>query len=440
MRYRLLETIRQYARERLERSGENEAAHAHHLDYFLKLAEETAPRLRGPDARAAMDQFEQELDNLRSALEWALQNRPGAALELSGALGWYWWGRDHHSEGRHWLGRALALGKPRTPARMKALHAAGWLAQHQRDLEDSRALLTESLAIARELEDTGTEAWVLHCLARVAYFAHDPELARSLGEQSLALAERLADRELIAWAHHVLGLAAYIAQDYPTARLHYERSLAIRHDLGFGEGIGVVTILLGLVALRQGRVVEALARYREGLVVVRDLLGSWSIAMPAAALSHIAATCGQPIRATRLGAVANRLSEAYQTPLIPLIEPLLAEALELARHQLADEAYARAWAEGGAMSLEAAIAEALAVEGPPATGESAYAKLTPTELQVLRLLVDGSTTKQIASQLVVAVSNVDRHITHIYTKLGVRNRAEAAAVALKHHIVQNHTG
>ena len=106
--------------------------------------------------------------------------------------------------------------------------------------------------------------------------------------------------------------------------MHYERSLAIRRALHFPEGEGILVILLGLVAAREGNLVEARALYRDGLATIRELMGPWGLAMPLAALSHIAATNGQPGRAVRLGATATRLSDAYQTPLIPLIEPFLA--------------------------------------------------------------------------------------------------------------------
>ena len=304
--------------------------------------------------------LKEELDNLRTALDWALQSRPDAALRLSGALGWFWWGRDYHSEGRRWLDRALAANGEPTPARMKALHAAGWIAHHQRDLAEARALLEESLAIARDLGDRGSVAWALHCLGRVAYFEKEPAAARALGEQSLTVAEEVGDASLIAWAHHLLGLAAYIADDDPTARIHYERSLAIRRALRFHEGEGILIILLGLVAARQGNLVEARALYQEGLATIRELLGPWGLAMPFAALSHLAATNGQPGRAVRLGAAATRLRDAYQTPLIPLIEPFLAQALDAARRALSELTYAQAWAEGQGMSLETAIADALA--------------------------------------------------------------------------------
>src|SRR5207248_1458090 len=141
--------VRQYARERLEEAGETEDAHERYLNWALSLAEECEPKLSGPDAGAAMDRLEAELDNLRTALDWALQSRPDAALRLSGTLGWFWWGRDYHTEGRRWLERALAADGDATAPRMKALLAAGWLAHHQRDLAEARAWLEESLSIAR---------------------------------------------------------------------------------------------------------------------------------------------------------------------------------------------------------------------------------------------------------------------------------------------------
>lgn len=445
MRHRLLETIRQYAYQRLEEAGDAELARNRHLSYFLRLAEEIEPKLQDRRARAAMDQLEAEIDNLRTALEWALQTRPDTALRLSAALGWFWWGRDYHTEGRRWLKRSLAASTEPTPARMKALYVSGWIAHHQRDLAEARNLLNESLAIAHQCRDNRSVAWVLHCLGRVAYFEGDSGAARSMGEQSLAVAEQIGDPPLVAWAHHLLGLAAYIGADYARARLHYNRSLAIRHELGFEEGICILTILLGLVAVREGDLAEARVLCQEGLSILRGLLGPWGVAMPLAALSHIAARLGAPVQAVRFGAAATYLGESYQTPLIPLVEPLLADGLELARQALGAEKYLYAWAAGQALSLQTATNEALALDFAPELPEPiesaekadrSGSRLTATEIQVLRLLVRGRTSKEIAAELVVAVSTVDRHLTHIYTKLGVRNRAEATALALNGGLIK----
>jgi len=440
VRYRLLETIRQYAHDRLQEAGEVERTRDRHLAYFLALAEEAEPKLRGVEYQRFLDRLEEEHDNLRIALEWGLSPARGdeAALKLSGALAWFWWLRSYHDEGRRWLARALEGTPVRSAARMKALLGAGYLAQHQRDLLAARALLTESLQIARERGDRWTVALALHHLGRVAYYEDDPAAARSLARESLAVAEDVRDPWLIAWPLHLLGIAAHIESNYPMARAHYERSLALRRELGYQEGVGVLLVLLGLVALREGELCQAHVRLKDALAVMQAVVGPWGLAPILAGFAHLAIALGQPIRAVRLGAFATAVSDSYHTPLIPFSEALLREALDTARQRLEQAAYAVGWAEGAAMSLDQAIAEALAVGAtppPPVRPDSPrggpLANLTPAEIQVLRLLAGGRTTKEIAAELVVSVSTVDRHLTHIYTKLGVRNRVEATAFALK---------
>jgi non-specific serine/threonine protein kinase len=457
VRYRLLETIREYAAERLQEAGETGRTRDRHLAYFLRLAEAEGPQLRGPQGRAARERLDAEHANLREALEWALAgegkeghgeaSRREAALRLSGALAWFWWMRSYHDEAWRWLQRALgapqlAAAPQRSAARMTALHGAGWLAHHRRASALARALLGESLRIARQRDDRWTVALVLHHLGRVAYYENDPATARALGEESLATAEAVGDRWLIAWALHLLGLAAHISADYPAARSYYTRSLTLRRELEYEEGIGILLHLLGTVAVREGELGQAGVRFRESLALIQEVHGPWSLAMPLAGLSYVAAALGQLRRAVRLGAAASALSAAYNLPLIPLSEALLREGLDLARRALGEPASAAAWAEGQALSLEESLAEALAVQvaSPPAPpgpvaappGGDPLAGLTPAEMEVLRRLAGGRTTKEIAAELVVAVSTVERHITHIYGKLGVRNRAEATAVALRH--------
>ncbi len=444
VRYRLLETIRQYAHDRLQEAGEAERTRDRHLAYFLALAEEAEPKLRGVEYQRFLDRLEEEHDNLRIALEWGLNPARGdeAALKLSGALAWFWWLRSYHDEGRWWLARALEGPPVRSAARMKALLGAGYLAQHQRDLLAARALLAESLQIARERDDRWTVALTLHHLGRVAYYEDAPATARSLARESLAVAEDMGDPWLIAWPLHLLGIAAHIEGNYPQARAYYERSLAMRRELGYQEGIGILLALLGMVALREGEFRQAHARLQEALAVMQAVVGPWGLAPLLASLARLAAALGQPIRAVRLGAFATAVSDSYHTPLIPLSEALLREALDVAKQRIGEAAYAAAWTEGAAMPLDQAIAEAQAVEAaPPAPVRpdsprgGPLANLTPAEMRVLCLLAGGRTTKEIAAELVVSVSTVDRHLTHIYTKLGVRNRAEATAFALKQGLI-----
>jgi non-specific serine/threonine protein kinase len=365
-------------------------------------------------------------------------------LRLGGALAWFWWCRSYLVEGRRWLARALAGSTVRSAARMKALHGAGWLAHHQHDLASARDLLDESLALARKLSDRWAEAWVLHLLGRVAYFEDNAAQACAFGEQSLAVAEEVGDPWLIAWALHLLGLAAHIGADYPTARDYYAQSLAIRRELGYREGIGILLHLMGLVAFRMGDAAQARQLWREGLLIMRELGMRWQLSSVLAIFSALAATQGQPARAVRLAGATAVLTESYHGPPIPLAEALLEEGLAQAKQALDAAAYDAAWIEGRALSTDESIAEVLAVEvnatmpraeQPATQAHGNPAGLTATEIEVLRLLAGGRTSREIAAELVVAVSTVDRHLTHIYGKLGVRNRAGATAFALQHGLV-----
>jgi len=445
LRYRLLETIRQYTLGKLGEKGEVERARDRHLDYFLRLAEDAEPRLRFTEPSIWADRLAAEHDNLRTALDWSLTtDKTEAALRLSGALAWFWWLQGSHDEGRRWLTRALNAAPERSTARVKALYGSGWLAHHQRDSATAQALLDESLSIAREMADRWSAAWVLHLLGRVAYFENDPLRTRTFADESLAVAEELGDDWLIAWALHLLGLAAYITGEYAAARAYYAQSLEIREKIGYQEGIAILLHLLGIAAFREGDYVQALERFRETLATIRQLQARWHLGQVFAVFSGLAAAQSQPERAVRLAGATAVLVESYHTPPIPIAEALLTEGLERARGELDEAAYATAWEHGRRMSLEESIAEALEVEIAPTSpplqrrgvrADAISAGLTPTGVKVLRLLASGRTTREIAETLVVATSTVDRHLTHIYTKLGVRNRAAATSFAVKQGLV-----
>jgi non-specific serine/threonine protein kinase len=380
-----------------------------------------------------VDRLEADHDNLRAALAGSFEQKGDAALRLSGALGTFWWIRSNHTEGRSWLARALLATADRTRARAKALHGAGWLAHHQRDLREARSLFDESLSIAREQGDRWTTAWALHGLGRVAYFENDPLGTRTLARESLLVAEEIGDLWLIAFALHLLGIAAYIEGDYTTSRQYYERSLAMRREMGYQEGIGILLSLLGIVAVREQEFAMAHALFREALSTMRGLMSEWGMSVNVATFAGLAGAQGQLIEAVRLAGASAALREAWQTPLIPLIESVMDEGLARARRELDSTVYAAAWTEGQAMSLEQSLTAALAVGVAPAEPANPGG-LSATEAHVLRLLARGLTTREIAAELVIATSTADRHLTHIYTKLGVRNRAEAVLFAVKYGV------
>ena len=189
-RYRLQETVRQYALKRLEASGTFEKSRMRHRDYFLKLAEEAAPELAGAEQRKWLDRLETEHDNLRAALAWSAGDALGAAasLQMAGALGQFWLVRGHYKEGRDFLEKALNEEAPAaTQVRAKALHSAGMLAVNQSDFVSAQTLLEESLRIYQHLEDKPGIARTIGSLGDITRNQGDLAAAKTQFEESLRL-------------------------------------------------------------------------------------------------------------------------------------------------------------------------------------------------------------------------------------------------------------
>jgi predicted ATPase/DNA-binding CsgD family transcriptional regulator len=429
VRISMLETVHEFALDQLASSQEVESLHERHVAFFLSFAEQAEQELNGLAAPGWFARLETEHDNLRSALEWSLAhsaNGADSALRLAGALGRFWWMAGDFGEGSRWLTRTLLLEAPSARVRMKALQAAGWLAHVQRDSAAARTLLEQALAIAEALDDKWWRAWILHTLGRVAYFDGDALRATELGQRSLAIAEAIGDRWLSAWAVHLLGLAAYVAGDYAEAEAQLARCVGMRRALGHLEGLLIVLHLQGVAAHRLGRTTEALELAREALDIARRLSSAWFFICLLPVFASFAAI-RQPRRAARLGGVVTAMCESTQALPIPITQSLFDESMAIARRKLGQPAFDAAWAEGQRLSLEAALAEAESVE---VVSSHAPSHLTPAEVEVLRRMARGLTSQQIADDLVLAVATVDRHITHIYRKIGKRGRAAATTFAL----------
>jgi tetratricopeptide (TPR) repeat protein len=286
-RYRLLETVRQYARDRQRESGGGEAGRTRHRDHFLALAEEAKPKLHGPEQARWLDRLESEHENLRAALEWCLDEEEGAerngvssaeaGLRLTGALSRFWETRGHLSEGRQRCAAALArpgaaaAAQERTMARAEVLRGAGVLAYRQGDYASAQALLEEGLALFREIGDKGGVAVSLNTLGNVAKEQGDYSSARSLLEESLALQRELGNKGGIANSLGNLGIVAKEQGDYSSARSLYEESLAIRREIGDKWGIANSLNNLGIVASDQGDDSSARSLYEESLAIYREI-------------------------------------------------------------------------------------------------------------------------------------------------------------------------
>ena len=274
-RYRLLEMVRRYAAEKLQARGDEERVRARHRDWFLLLAEESAPHLKSGDQRYWLQRLDREHDNLRVALEWSATNRQQAEAELRmvSALWRFWYVRGDYSEGRQYLRNALDRedAQTRTMARAQALNGAGALAYDQGDNAVARAFFEESLNIGRQWKDVTGIASAMGNLANVALAVGESDAARALYEESLALKRNLDDRPGVALALSNLGIVLRQQGDYAAAKDRFEESLSIARSLDDRIGMARAFLNMGNVAWNQGDTVLERTCIEESLKLFRQL-------------------------------------------------------------------------------------------------------------------------------------------------------------------------
>jgi hypothetical protein len=402
MRYRLLETVRQYASEQLEAAGETAVTRERHSAWCLALAEAADAELDGPREVAWLARLEREHDNLRAALAWCRTEERGAeiGLRLAGALQGYWSIRGHYAEGRGWLEGALATGAGAAAAlRARAFSGAGTMAWLQHDFaaaevfhahslilsrethdahgvafalhnlgvqaaglgDDERALglYEESLARYQEREDTRGAARVLNSLGNLASRARDYHRALTLQEESLALYRAAADKQGIAVVLGNLGELARVRGDGDRATALLHESLALNRAGGYMRATARDLTYLGDLASDRGDDAAAYAFHAEGLALARELADQAAIAASLAGLARIADARGCPERAARLFGAAAVLRSTTSSVLDPADSDALERHVAAVRAELSVEAFAAAWAAGEALSLDEAIVEAL---------------------------------------------------------------------------------
>jgi predicted ATPase/DNA-binding SARP family transcriptional activator len=267
IRYGMLETIREYARERLAEADEETIINGRHLNYFLASAEATYPHLRGPEQQTTLDRLDGEHDNLRAALQ---RTQDEAGLRLAAALGRFWELRGYFQEGRDWLTRLLPTATP-SPARARALEAASLLALFQGDTTTAETLVQEHLALCHQLADEEGIATALSHLGFIGWRRGDYLLAHQSLEKSLTLARQRHDHYRVAFALHYLGNVILNEGRVATARALQEESLALRRALGDKREIAESLNNLGILAGQQKEYATAQALHEESLALQREM-------------------------------------------------------------------------------------------------------------------------------------------------------------------------
>jgi predicted ATPase/class 3 adenylate cyclase len=361
-RFTMLETIREFAVERLTSSGEADEVRRRHSEHFRHLAEEAKLHLTREDRVLWLARLETEHDNLRAALDWA--ERTGNAdtgLRTAAAIWRFWLQRGHLSEGRARLERLLSMptAEPRGPVRARALGALGGIAYWQNDYPPMRAAYQEAVDIAREVGDAKLLASALLDLSFIPYLEQDPDRAEAILREGLATAEEAGDRVLI--AEFVSSIAFLeVVRGNPAASIEPRRTAIeilreegeawkVSQNLG---GQAMITRMVGDLDAARGYLREALEMYARA----RDTM---SISMALTSLALVANDEGHHERAARLVGAAARIRDELGGGIPPELAARWGDPEEEARRALGEEVYRRARAEGYAMDTQAAVAYAL---------------------------------------------------------------------------------
>ena len=361
-RFLMLDTIHEYARERLADSGEAESIRRRHAGYFLTLAERAAEELRGPDDQRWLTRLEAEHDNLRAALDWLLEHGEAeAAVRLAGALGHFWYMQGHHTEGRAWSEQAIArLDAVPEPYHARLLVSASHLAFAEGDLDYGRIWAEEALAVSRKLGDQLNTAWSLTYLGGNSVgMPDDYEDAIDACQEGLAIFRALGYTRGVAQALNILGEVTRLHGDYRQAEAYYQECLALSRETGELLRVSMMYENLSFCAYHNGDYAQAEAYARDGLELYIELDSLWGVSCGFAALVGPLAAQGDPQRAARLLGAAESLLDWLDTIFQPGDQPEIDRYVEVVRAQLDPDTFEAARAEGLAMSVDEALEDAL---------------------------------------------------------------------------------
>jgi excisionase family DNA binding protein len=440
-RFAMLETVREFALERLAASGEEAATREAHAACYLRLAEAAAA-----DASAASDSgwmllLTAERPNLRAALDWLEQTgNASAVLQIAGALWHYWYRFGELTEGRTRLERALAAPPPDVaPVFLaRALRGAGVLAWQSADYNRSRERLAAALAAYRALGDQTGIAWALNSLGCLSATLSDTKHAEAYLSEALAIFRHLDDAVGIANLTCNLGELAAAKGHHGLATARLAAGLTMWRALGDRVGAVRAQVYLGQALLAQAEVTRAEAALMDALSAIRDI--DYKQILPAAlrALAQLAARRGDAVAATRWYGAADGVMTALGLELSAARRAEYERAVAVVRERLGEAAFAMAWAEGRAdpaSLVDAALLsreEASEAPAPRALRpRSGPAQFTNRQRDVLRLMALGRSDREIAAALFISRTTASKHVAAILAKLEADSRTAAVATAIR---------
>lgn len=361
--YHMLETIRQYAQEKLDESGESQPIRNQHLEFFLKLAMEANPELFSADQPLWIERLDTEHDNFRGALRWSLDgHRIELGIALAAELSNYWTHANHVAEGRAWLAELLAHNEPPLPMESQAvaLSDSGWLAFWENDFSAARLFEKQSLVLFREIGDRQKIATALNILGIALAYGGDIEAARPLLEEALELRRDLDLPYFAANTMVALGFVNWKAGQINEARRLFEESLAIKDRLQHHAESHYPLLSYGYMELEEGNPQEAQVQLTRGLDILNRLIIDRAYAPHyLEGLAFLAATQEQWTRAAQLLGATARWRQELNAPRFPYLPDLYEQTRATLLAHIDQAQFTAAFLKGQSLTMEQAIALAL---------------------------------------------------------------------------------
>ncbi|CAN5420833.1 hypothetical protein BH09CHL1_BH09CHL1_17580 [soil metagenome] len=440
----MLQTIAQFGIEALKNSGEEPAFLAAHAAWMLDFALRAEPELRGNDQLRWVALLEADLGNIRSAIDWFhSQGDVESALTLVSAIGWYWSSPGHFHEGRDLYNRLLgdSGGEVDPAVRIKALARAGDIEDWLMNLPMAEAHYAEAAALCRTIGDTAKLSSLSRGLGSIALGKGDFERAAQLFAESIEHSRGGVDPWNHAASTNLLGSTLMARGLFRDAIPLCMQATQEFHEMGDPGHVIAGSSTTAGAALGCGQFELARERGEFTLTNASQLQDHWFSARSIAIAASLLIQAGREPEGVRLAAFAEHTTREIGTPVFPWIADLYRGFIDRARESLGEPAFTSFWKAGEILPEEDAIREALAafasLDEHWVEEQTPRLELSPRELDVLALLAEGKTDREISEELFIGVRTVSKHVAAILSKLDVPNRSAAASTALRLGLIQS---